>query len=113
MQYGRLCRGREECAEVGHGVQLLSFPSLSCVQTRHDVARCGTPEGTVQLHLPQSGKRHHKQVRGHTKRREAGAAKGAAVYHGHMHLLWYPFIWPWPGCGITHYTSGETVSLFH
>ena len=40
----------------------LSLSSLFGVQTGHDVARCGAPEGTVQLHLPQSGKGLHKQV---------------------------------------------------
>ena len=40
-----------------------AFSSLFVVQTGHDVAGSGGPEGTVQLHLPQSGERHHEQVR--------------------------------------------------
>lgn len=40
----------------------LSLSSLFGVQTGHDVARCGAPGGTVQLHLPQSGEGLHKQV---------------------------------------------------
>ena len=47
------------------------------VQTGHDVARCGAPEGTVQLHLPQSGERHHEQVCGDIYEGGGGGEVGA------------------------------------